>query len=63
MVSWIIENEEDVVAIGSLKPDLIWSRYPDANPVPTSPLADDLATAPSGPVNKFSIQLVFCFKL
>ena len=24
-----------------------WSRYQDANPVPTSPLADDIATAPS----------------
>ena len=29
-----------------------WSRYRDANPVPTSPLTDDLATAPSGPVRK-----------
>ena len=27
-----------------------WSRYLDANPVPTSPLADDITTAPSGPV-------------
>ena len=27
-----------------------WSRYQDANPVPTSPLADDIPTAPSGPV-------------
>ena len=26
------------------------TRYRDANPVPSSPLADDLATAPSGPV-------------
>ena len=25
------------------------SRYRDANPVPTSLLADDLATVPSGP--------------
>ena len=28
----------------------MWSRYRDANPVPTSPLADDITTAPSGPV-------------
>ena len=27
-----------------------WSRYQDVNPVPTSPLADDLTTAPLGPV-------------
>ena len=27
-----------------------WSRYRDANPEHTSPLADDIATAPSGPV-------------
>ena len=29
-------------------PALVISRCRDANPVPTSPLADDLATAPSG---------------
>ena len=28
------------------KPALGWSRYRDANRVPTSPLADDIATAP-----------------
>ena len=28
---------------------LCWSRYRDANPVPTSPLADDVAIAPLGP--------------
>ena len=33
-----------------LKTALCWSRYRDANPVPTSSLADDIATAPSGPV-------------
>ena len=39
--------------IGPLKqPAQGWSRYRDANPVPTSPLADDIATAPSGPVNR-----------
>ena len=32
------------------KPALGWSRYRDANPVPTSPLSDDITTAPSGPV-------------
>ena len=26
------------------------SQYRDANPVPTKPLADDIVTAPSGPV-------------
>ena len=34
--------------IGSLKTTLGWSRYRDANPVPTSPLSDDITTAPSG---------------
>ena len=29
---------------------MCWSRYRDANPAPTTPLADDIATAPSGPV-------------
>ena len=29
-------------------PAMGWSRYRDANPVPTSPLADDITTAPSG---------------
>ena len=38
--------------IGLLKPALGWSRYRDANPVPTSPLADDITTAPSVPVNR-----------
>ena len=28
-----------------------WSRYRDTNPIPTNPLADDLATAPSAPVS------------
>ena len=36
------------LTIGAVKPALDWSRYRDANPVPTSPLA----TAPSGPVRK-----------
>ena len=48
----VSESEEGVVAIhlpiGPLK--LAWSRYRDTNPVPTSPLADDITTAPSGPV-------------
>ena len=29
---------------------LDWNRYRYANPVPTRPLAYDIATAPSGPV-------------
>ena len=35
------------------------NRYRDANPVPTSPLADDLDTAPSGPVMIFSSKLQY----
>ena len=34
---------------GLLKNALGWNQYQDANPVPTSPLADCIATAPSGP--------------
>ena len=41
--------------IGPLKTTLGWSRYQDTNPVPTSPLADDITTAPSGPVANFKI--------
>ena len=49
----VSEEEEGVVAyhllIGPLKkPALGCSRYRDANPVPTSPLNDDITTAPSG---------------
>ena len=40
--------------IGPLKS---WSLHRDANPVPTSPLADDVTTAPSGPVPKDSPRL------
>ena len=51
----VSEREEGVVAlhllIGSLKTALGWSPYQDVNPVPTSPLADVITTAPSGPVN------------
>ena len=32
-----------------------WSRYRDVNPVPTSPLADDITTASSGPVDRRNI--------
>ena len=52
----VSEREEGVMAvhllIGHLKTrsGLDWIRYRDANPVPTSSLADDTATAPSGPV-------------
>ena len=35
---------------GPLNPALSWSQYQDANLAPTSPLADDLATEPLGPV-------------
>ena len=52
------KRKEGVVAIhlptGSLKPALGWSRYRDENPVPTSPLACDLATAPSRPVGRLA---------
>ena len=37
--------------IGRLKTALGWNPYRDANPVPTSPIADDIATVPSGPVS------------
>ena len=36
--------------LGLQKPALGWSLYLDANPVPTSPLADNIATTLSGPV-------------
>ena len=39
--------------IGSFKTRSGLSWYRDANPVPTSPLADDLATAPLGPVSRY----------
>ena len=38
--------------LGLYKHALGWSRHRDANTVPTSPLADDIATAPSEPVAK-----------
>ena len=44
---------------GSLKPALGWSRYRDANPVPTSSLADDLAIASSGPVKKEKKEMFY----
>ena len=39
---------------GPFKNTLGWSRYRDANPVPTTPLTADLATAPLGSVNRFT---------
>ena len=36
--------------IGPLNPTLCWSQYRDLNPVPTSQLANDIATVLSGPV-------------
>ena len=57
----VSEKEEVVVAlhlpIGPLKTRSGSEPVPRcrvANPVPTSPLADDIATAPSGPVNKIN---------
>ena len=39
------------IPIGSLKQHALgWSRYRDANPIPISPFADNLSTAPPGPV-------------
>ena len=38
-IHWVFKNQ------------LGWSWYWDVNPVPTSPLADDITTAPSGLVN------------
>ena len=53
------EREEGVVAIhqpiGSLKTHSGLDQYRDANQVPTSPLADDVTTAPLGPVVSFQI--------
>ena len=50
----VSEREEGVVAIhlpiGSLKPRSSLEPVPRCEPVPTSPLADDITTAPSGPV-------------
>ena len=43
--------------LGLKKPSVGWSRYRDANPAPTNPLTDDIATAPPGLVkysNAFS---------
>ena len=43
-----------------IKNNLGLSRYQDAIPVPTSPLADDLATAPSGAgVAVYSVSLKY----
>ena len=39
-----------------------WSWYRDVNPVPTSPLADDIATVPSRPVKFRSVcGWFYCF--
>ena len=39
-----------LVVNNTLKPTLVWNWCRNANLVPTSLLADDIATAPSGPV-------------
>ena len=44
----------EVSALGLKKTALGMSRYRDVNPVPTSPLANDLATVPLGPVGGIS---------
>ena len=45
-----------------LKPALGWRRNRDANLVPSSLLADDLATAPSGPVmDHLSVSFIYSF--
>ena len=49
--------------IGPLKnPVMGWSRYRDANPVPISPLPNDLATASSRPVLQFSFFAICCLE-
>ena len=40
------------------KPALGKSWYRDANPVHTKPVADDLATAPSGPVFRSLLRVL-----
>ena len=62
----VSEKEEGVVAlhlaIGPLKtPTLGWSCYQDSNPVSPSPLADDFATVPSGPVTVHKLNLAHVF--
>ena len=47
---------------GPLKPALGWSRYRDVNPIPTSPLANDIATAPSGLVCEVGLRLIYVRK-
>ena len=62
VINWVVclgqkisEKEEGVVVlylpIVPLQTRSGWSRYQDANPVPTSPLADDIGTTPSGPLD------------
>ena len=46
---------------GPLKTRSGLDQYRDVNPVPTSPLADDIATAPSGPVRPYR-RLFLCLK-
>ena len=46
-------------ALAGTRNTLGWSMYQDANPVPTSPLANDITTAPSGSVLKLSYCLLF----
>ena len=45
--------------LGLSKPALGLSRYRDSNSGPTSPLTDNIATAPSGPVSQHSATSIF----
>ena len=60
----VSEREEGVVTlhqpIWPLK--TCWSRYRDTNSVPTSPLSDDIPTAPSGmETNELNTWLIYIF--
>ena len=61
----VSEKEVGIVAlhlpIGSLKTDHGWSRYQDANPVPTSQLADDIATTPRDTFFLISVFVIYNF--
>ena len=55
----LVVNERENIAALHL-PSVDWSRYRDANPVPTIPLANNLATAPSRPVKLTNILSLKC---
>ena len=39
---------------------MVWSGYRDTNLASTSPLADDIATAPSGQVPRSVLACIYC---